>query len=111
MLISINFQGSVCYLCTQQVPNDIHRYAFLGISRVMSLQDLLSSNIVAASPGLHVVGDSLLYKLEGSVVFNIVVRKGGGLTQESNGEQGTVNSVKIKSTMVLLRYRMLHVVA
>ena len=68
----------------------------------MSLQDLLSSNIVAASPGLHVVGDSLLYKLEGSVVFNTVVRRGGGLPQESNGEQGTVNSVKIKSTMVLL---------
>ena len=75
----------------------------------MSLQDLLSSTIVAPSP--QVVGDSLLYKLEGSVVFNTVVRRGGGLPQEINGEQGTVNSVKIKSTMVLFRYRMLHVVA
>ena len=33
-----------------------------------SLQDLLSSNIVAAGPGLHVAGDSLLYKCEGPVV-------------------------------------------
>ena len=82
---------------TQQVPNDKHRNMFLGISRIMSLQDLLGSDIVAASPGLHVVGDSLLYKLEDSVVFNTVVRKGGGLPQESKGEQGTVNSVKIKS--------------
>ena len=31
----------------------------------MSLQDLLSSNIVAAGPGLHVAGDNLLYKREG----------------------------------------------
>ena len=70
---------------TQLVPNDKHRNAFLGISRIMSLQDLLSSNIVAASPGLHVAGYSLLYKLEGSVVFNTVVRREGGLP----GEQET----------------------
>ena len=94
---------------TQQVPNNKHRNSFLGMTRIMSLQDLFSSTIVAPSPG--VVGDSLLYKLEGSVVFNAVVRRGGGLPQESNGEQGTVNSVKIKSTMVLLRYRILHEVA
>ena len=81
---------------TQLVPNDKHRNTFLGISRIMSLRDLLSSNIVAASPGLHVVGDCLLYKLEGSVVFNTVVRRRGGLPQENKGEQGTVNSVKIK---------------
>ena len=41
----------------------------------MSLQDLLSSNIVVAGPGLHVAGDSLLYKREGPVVFNTVVRR------------------------------------
>ena len=41
----------------------------------MSLQDLLSSNIVTAGPGLHVAGDSLLYKREGPVVFNTVVRR------------------------------------
>ena len=48
---------------------------FLGISRIMSLQDLLSSNIVAAGQGLHVAVDSLLYKREGPVVFNSVVRR------------------------------------
>ena len=88
---------------TQQVPNDKHRNTFPGISRIMSLQDLLSSNIVAASPGLHVVGDSLLYKLEGSVVFNTLVRRGGGLPQESKGEQGRARDCKFSKDKELYK--------
>ena len=85
---------------TQQVPDDKHRNTFLGISRIMSLQDLLSSNIVAASPGLHVVGDSLLYKLEGSVVFNTLVRRGGGLPP---GEQGRARDCKFSKDKELYK--------